>query len=151
MTATALLTVFGAWAVPYPFYVPFGLQAPLTTPGVAGSLIGSAVYLGFCAVFGLGLGALVRSSTVGAILVFLATLLGPVLTSVLPFGLLSRVLRLMLIGNAGDAMSRIVLPDAPFLDLWSGYISPPAGWLLAGGWAIITLIGGAIALQRRDA
>lgn len=149
---TGLATVLTAWAATYPLYAQFGLQASLTGYGVVSSIVGTAGYLGLCAVFGLGLGTLLRSSTAGAILVFFATLLGPALSSLLPHGsVVSKVVRLMLIGNAGDSMSRVTLPDAPFLTLWGGYISPAAGWLLAGSWAVLMLGLGAIVLVRRDA
>lgn len=150
VTATALVTVFSAWALTTPIYAQFGLAAPLTAPGVVLALLSSAGYLGLCALFGVGIGALVRSTTAGAIIVFLATLLLPVLTSLLPYGLLSRALRLTQLGNAGDAMSRVGAEGGPFLDLWSGHISVGAGWLIASIWAAIALAAGAIALRKRD-
>ncbi|QEV98914.1 ABC transporter permease [Microbacterium caowuchunii] len=151
VTAVALVTVFASWAVTNPVYAEFGLDAPLTSPGVLPALLGAAAYLGLCAVFGVGLGALVRSTTAGAILVFVATLLGPVLTSVLPYSLFSRVLRVMLLGNAGDAMSRVTAEGGPFLDVWGGHISAGAGWLFVSAWAAAALIAGAVALTKRDA
>lgn len=151
VTAVALVTVFGAWAVTNPIYDGFGLGAPLTAPGVLLALVGSAVYLGFCAVFGLGVTALVRSTTTGSIVVFAATLLLPVLSSLLPFGLLSRVIRLGLLGNAGDAMGRVGIEGGPFLDVWSGHMSVGAGWLIAAVWAAGALVIGAVAIRMRDA
>lgn len=150
VTTTALLTVFAAWAITTPIYAQFALDAPLTAPGVLLALVSSAGYLGLCALFGVGIAALVRSTTAGAIIVFLATLLLPVLTSLLPYGLISRVLRIGQLGNAGDAMSRVGAEGGPFLDLWSGHISVGAGWLIASVWATIALAAGAIALRRRD-
>nr|WP_201471070.1 hypothetical protein [Microbacterium hydrocarbonoxydans] len=150
VTAVALLTVFTAWALTTPIYAQFGLAAPLAAPGVVVALLSSAGYLGLCALFGVGIGALVRSTTAGAIIVFLATLLLPVLTSLLPYGLLSRVLRIAQLGNAGDAMSRVGAEGGPFLDLWAGHISVGAGWLIASIWAAVALAAGAIALRTRD-
>ncbi|MGM7670484.1 hypothetical protein [Microbacterium sp. A93] len=151
VTVTAVVTVFTAWAVSFPFYAEFGLQVPLGTPGVGVAMFGAAVYLGLGAVFGLGIGALVRSTTVGSIIVFVATLLGPVMASVLPFGLFSRIVRVSLLGNAGDAMARVVPEGGPFLDVWTGHISTEAGWIIASVWAVVTLAAGAIVLKRRDA
>lgn len=151
VTGTALTTVFGAWLATYPLYAEHGLQAPLTAPGVLLALLGSAVYLGLCAVFGVGIGMLVRSTTIGAVVVFTATLLGPILASALPFNLFSRLARVALLGNAGDAMARVGTPGGPFLDVWGGHISTAAGWLLVAAWAALALAGGAVALQRRDA
>lgn len=150
VTAVALLTVFSAWAVTTPIYAQFGLEASLAAPGVVLSLVSSAAYLGLCALFGVGIGALVRSTTAGAIIVFLATLLLPVLTSLLPYGLLSRVLRIGQLGNAGDAMSRVGAEGGPFLDLWAGHISVGAGWAIASIWAVLALAAGAVALRTRD-
>ncbi len=151
VTGVAFITALSTWAATYPFYAEHGLAAPLTGPGVASALIGSAAYLGFCSLFGLGVGALVRSTTAGSIIVFAATLLIPVLSSVLPYGLLSRLIRITLLGNAGDAMSRVSDGSGPFLDLWSGHISTAAGWVIAAVSAGLALTAGAIALRRRDA
>jgi len=151
VVAAALVTAFGSWAATFPFYAEYGLQAPLGAPGVLIAVVGSAVYLGLCAVFGVGIGTLVRSTAVGSILVFVATLLGPILASVLPFGLFSRVLRALLLGNAGDAMSRVRDEPGPFLDIWTGHVSAGAGWMVALAWAALALAIGALALARRDA
>lgn len=146
----AALTVFTAWAITTPIYAQFGLDAPLTAPGVLWALLGSAAYLGLCALFGVGVGALVRSTTAGSIIVFLTTLLLPVAVSLLPYGFASRVLRIVQFGNAGDAMSRVGTDGAPFLDLWTGHVSGGAGWLIASTWAAAALTAGAIALKMRD-
>ncbi|MGP9736068.1 ABC transporter permease [Brachybacterium sp. AOP42-C2-15] len=151
VTATALVTVFGAWAATYPFYVKHGLEAPLNGQGVLVALLGAAAYLGMCAVVGVGIGMLVRSTTVGAILIFAATLLGPILASALPYSLLSRVARVTLLGNAGDTMARVETPGGPLLDIWNGHISTAAGWLIVSIWVVLALAAGAIALQNRDA
>lgn len=147
---TAAITVFSAWAITSPIYAQFGLAAPLTAPGVMLALVSSAMYLGLCALFGVGVGTLVRSTTAGSIIVFLTTLLLPVAASLLPFGLISRILRIVQFGNAGDAMTRIGAEGGPFLDLWTGHISAGAGWLIAVLWAVVALVAGAIALRTRD-
>ncbi|CAH0144657.1 hypothetical protein SRABI98_00631 [Microbacterium sp. Bi98] len=149
-TATAVVTVFSAWAITTPIYAQFGLAAPLSAPGVLLALFSSAMYLGFCALFGVGVGTLVRSTTAGSIIVFLTTLLLPVAASLLPFGLASRILRIIQFGNAGDAMTRISPAGSPFLDLWAGHISVGAGWMIASIWAAVALAAGAIALRSKD-
>lgn len=143
-------TVLTAWAVTTPIYAQFGLDAQLTTPGVVPVLAGSALYIGLCALFGVGVGTLVRSTTAGSIIVFLATLVLPIAVSLLPFGIVSRVLRIIQLGNAGDAMSRISEPGGPFLDVWTGHISLGAGSLIAVIWAAVALIAGAVVLRARD-
>lgn len=151
VTGTALVTVFGAWAATYPFYAKHGLDAPLSGQGVLVALLGAAAYLGMCAVVGVGIGMLVRSTTVGAILIFAATLLGPILASALPYSLISRIARVTLLGNAGDTMARVETPGGPFLDIWNGHISTAAGWLIVSVWVVLALAAGAIALKNRDA
>ncbi len=143
-------TVFTAWAVNTPIYAQFGLDVQLTTPGVLQVLAGSALYLGLCSMFGVGVGTLVRSTTAGSIIVFLATLVFPIAVSLLPFGIVSRFLRIIQLGNAGDAMSRINEVGAPFLDVWTGHISFGAGSLIAVTWAALALIAGAVVLQAKD-
>ena len=147
---TGAITVITAWAVSTPFYAQFGLAVSLAMPGVALAMISSAVYLGFCALFGVGIAAIVRSTTAGSIIVFLATLLLPVVVSLMPFNLVSRLLRIVQFGNAGDAMSRLAVDGAPFLDLWGGHISVSAGWVIAGVWAVVVLLIGAVTLRTRD-
>lgn len=151
VTGVALVTVSAAWALTYPMYAEHGLEAPLGGQGVLLALLGSAVYLGLCAVVGVGFGMLVRSTTVGAVLVFTATLLGPILASLLPYNLFSRLARTFLLGNAGDAMSRVQEPGGPVLDIWGGHLSAGAGWTIVLAWAAASLLAGAIALQKRDA
>lgn len=150
LSATGLITVFGAWAISYTSYAEFGLAAPLDAAGVAVALIGAACYLGFCAVFGVGLAAVVRSTTAGAVGVVIVTLLGPVLSAVLPQGVLAQIVRMFFLGTMGDAMRRI-MPDGPFLDVWSGHISSLAAWVVVAAWALVAFVVGAIALMRRDA
>lgn len=151
VTTTAVLTVFGSWAASYPFFAEFGLQANLSTPGFAIALVGASVYLGLCAILGLGLGALLRSATAGAIAIFCATLLAPILTSALPPSVFVQTLRVYLMGHAGDSMARIADASAPFVDLSDQYLSPLGGWITAIVWAGAAFIAGAIALRRRDA
>lgn len=151
VTATALVTVFGAWAFTYPFYAKHGLEAPLSAQGVLVAMLGAAAYLGMCAVIGVGIGMLVRSTAIGAILIFALTLLGPILASALPYSLISRLARVALLGNAGDSMARVGSPGGPFLDIWGGHISTGAGWMIVALWVLLALTAGAIALQRRDA
>lgn len=151
VTVVGLVTAFASWTATYPFYAEHGLEARLDAPGVLVALLGSAAYLGLCAVFGVGIGTLLRSTTIGAVIVFVVTLLGPILASVLPYGLFSRVVRVLMLGNAGDAMSRVRDAPGPFLDIWTGHISAGAGWMIALAWTALALTAGALALMKRDA
>lgn len=150
-TVAALAAVFVGWAATYASYDAFGLAVSLDMPGVLIALVGAAAYVGLCSVFGLGLGAIVRSTTVGAIIVFLVTMLGPILAIYLGMNVIGQLVRMSFIGLAGDAMSRLTEPNAPFIHLMSGYMSPQAAWMIVAGWAALALVGGAIVLQKRDA
>ena len=150
-TITALITVFGAWATSYPFFAEFGLQAPLGTPGFTPALLGASVYIGLCSVFGLGIGTLLRSAAGGSIGVICATMLFPVLLSVLPPWETVRYMRLYSLGHAGDSMTRVGDVNGPFADVTTMYLSPLGGWIAAGAWVIITLVIAGIVFRRRDA
>lgn len=151
MVVTALISVFGSWAITYPLYSGFGIETDLAAPGFPFALVGGAIYVGLCAVFGLGVGALLRSAVGGSLVVFCTTLLGPVLLSVLPTSELVRTVRLYLLSHAGDSMVRLGDPSLGFADATQQYLSPAAGWITALAWAAIALTAGLIVLRRRDA
>lgn len=150
-TLTALVSVLGSWALTYPVYSGWGIQSPLTEPGMVPALVGGAVYIGLCAVFGLGVGCLLRSAVGGSVVVFCLTLLAPVLLSVLPTSEPIRAVRVFLLSHAGDSMVRLGDPQVGFVDLTQQYLSPAGGWLTAVAWALAALVVGWFALRRRDA
>jgi len=150
VTAAASVALFGSWAVTYPMLAAYGLEIGLTAPGVVLALGGGAVYVGFAAVLGLGLGVLLRSVAAGVATVISVILLLPVVLSVLPAGELVRNLHLLSMSKAGDAMSSTA-DGAAFVDLTAGYVSPTAGFLVAAAWAAVFLTLGAVRLRRRDA
>ena len=148
--ATAAVMIIGAWAASNPIHGRYGYQAPLSAPGVVGALLGVIGYLALTSVFGLGVGAIVRSNTAGAIIIFVTTFLGPALSMMLPPGLFSTLTRAVIIGNGGYSMVQIAPDGAPFANL-HGYLSPPAGVAIVLGWTIVALGVGAVLLRRRDA
>lgn len=151
LTGVGLITVFASWAFSLPFYSPWGLALSLDMPGVLSAFIGVSIYMGLCGVFGLGVGTVVRSTALGSIIVFVVTLLGPVLSMYLPRGPLTTVLRTLFIGYGGDGMMRLPIDGAPVLDFTTGYLSPLGGFIIVGGWAAIAFIIGAVVLRKRDA
>lgn len=151
MALTALGSLVGSWAVTYPVYAGLGIQTELNAPGFAFALVGGAIYIGLCAVFGLGIGAMLRSAAGGSVVVICTTLLAPILTSVLPTSEAIRTIRLYLLSHAGDSMVHLADPALGFADASQQYLSPAAGWLTAVVWAIVALVGGALVLRRRDA
>ncbi|PPG42056.1 ABC transporter permease subunit [Pseudoclavibacter sp. RFBA6] len=150
VTVTAFIALLGSWAATYPIYAGYGIQTELTEPGFFFAIVGGAVYVGLCAVFGVGVGALLRSAAGGAIVVFCTTLLAPILTSVLPTSELVRTIRLYMLSHAGDSMVRIGDPTMGFADASSQYLSPAGGWITATVWALAALLAGLVAIRRRD-
>ncbi len=151
MTLTALVSLVGSWAVTAPIYVGLGIHTELFAPGFAFALVGGAVYVGLCSVFGLGVGTLLRSAVGGAVMVICTTLLAPVLISVLPTSEVVRTIRLYMLSHAGDSMVRLGDPTLGFADASQQYLSPAGGWITAFVWAAVALVAGAVALRRRDA
>lgn len=144
----AAVMIFGAWGASYPFYARFGLEAPMSRE-VLSVLLGVVWYLALVAVFGLGIAALVRSTTAGVIIIFAATFLVPAISTILQPGLASTLIRAAVIGNGGYSMVAYPISDAPFWNA-DGYVSPPGGYLIVIGWTLVALGAGAIALRKRD-
>lgn len=149
VSVVAAIMIFRAWAIANPMMREAGMDVSLASDGVLGSLLGTVLYLALTAVFGLGVAAIVRSTTAGAIIIFTLSFLGPGLSMLLPAGLASTVLRMLVIGNGGYSMVQMATPDAPFAN-GQGYLSPAAGAVLVVAWTFVSLIGGAIALRKRD-
>jgi len=143
---TALvLTAIGALAA-------FQLGAPglhgdtialsLGAHGVLRSLLGAGVYLGLVAVFGVALGALVRS-TAGAVAALVGILLIlPGLSSLLPTSLHNAITPYFP-SNAGSAIYA--------LHRSAHSLSPGAGLAVFAGWVALALAGAAYRLVRSDA
>lgn len=148
VAAAAAIMAFGAWGASYPFYARFGIEASMS-PEVLSVLLGVVCYLAFVAVFGLGIAALVRSTTAGSIIIFTATFLVPGISTLLPPGLTSTLVRSAVIGNGGFSMVAYPISDAPFWNT-QGYLSPAAGYLVVIVWTLIAVYAGAIMLRRRD-
>jgi ABC-2 type transport system permease protein len=150
-TATALVSLLGSWGATAPLYAELGILTEATDPGFLPALLGGALYVGLCSLFGLGVGTLLRSAAAASIVVIATTLLVPVLTSVLPTSETVRFVRLVLLPHAGDSMLRLGDPALGFADVSQQYLSPLAGAIVAAVWAGAALVAGAVALRRRDA
>jgi ABC-type transport system involved in multi-copper enzyme maturation permease subunit len=151
VTASALIALFGSWAVTYPMFANLGLEIGLGTPGVVFALLGGAVYVGLSAVLGLGIGTLLRSVAASVAAVLSIILLLPIVISVLPFAAWLRNFHLLTMSKAGDAMSGLPDGSGGFLHFQGGYVSPTAGWTVALVWAAAFLVLGAIRLRKEDA
>ena len=138
-----LVSAAGSALVALPVLAGNGVE-PQLTGDVVLSLVLSAVYLGFVALFALGLGTILRSSAGGiagalGVLLLLPTILLTIggitqaawVADVMPYLLVS----------AGEGM---YLPSAGGFEQWQST-------LIAAGWAIASLVIGAVILKRRDA
>jgi ABC-2 type transport system permease protein len=111
-------------------------------PGVARAVIGGALYLTVAGLFGLGLGAILRS-TAGGISAFAAMLFVlPPLMNVLPTSW-NDAISPYLPSNAGAAIMQTGTPDHTTLAPWTGLG-------LFAAYAAIVLAIAAIQLRRRD-
>lgn len=110
--------------------------------GVLRSLLGAGLYLALVGVFGVALGALVRSVAGGiAILVGVLMILSG-LTSLLPDSW-SDAITPYLPSNAGEAVMSLTQS--------SDQLAPWAGLAVFAGWVALTLAGAAYRLRRTDA
>ena len=119
-----------------------GLDIPLSDPGVARAVLGSALYLGAVGLLGLGLGALLRS-TAGAVAGLFGILFAPqLLAGLLPAAWSDRIYPYLPV-PAGVAVTA-VQPDQAALAPWSGFA-------LFCLYVAVVLVLAAWRLRRRDA
>ena len=119
-----------------------GLDIPLSDPGVARAVLGSALYLGAVGLLGLGLGALLRS-TAGAVAGLFGILFAPqLLAGLLPAAWSDRIYPYLPV-PAGVAVTA-VQPDQAALAPWSGFA-------LFCLYVAVVLALAAWRLRRRDA
>jgi hypothetical protein len=116
------------------------INVAFSAPHVARVLFGAALYLTVVGLFGLGLGAIVRS-TAGGISAFAASMFVlPPLMNVLPASW-NRAASPYLPLQAGEA----ILATTP-----GGHLSPWVGLLLFAGYAAVAIAVAAVLLVRRD-
>lgn len=110
--------------------------------GVLRSLLGAGVYLGLVSVFGVALGALVRSTAGGVAALVGILLILPGLSSLLPTSWHDAITP-YLPSNAGSAVYA--------LHQSAHSLSPGAGLAVFAGWVALALAGAAYRLVRTDA
>lgn len=113
----------------------------LSSSGVLRSLLGAGVYLALVAVFGAGLGMLVRSVAGGISLVVGTLMLLPVLLDILPTNWRTDVSP-YLPGNAGSSIYT--------LHTDSTVLSPGSGLWVFIGWVAVVLAAAAYRVKRSD-
>ena len=142
VTAVSLPAAFAAFAGGQSILSRQHLSVPLSQPGVARAVIGSALYLALVGLLGIGLGALIRNAA-GGIAVLFGLLFGlPLVAGFLPGGMAADVTRYLPTG-AGQSVTT-VQPDPTMLHPWTGF-----GVLCA--YAAVLLAVSAARMRRGDA
>lgn len=149
-TGVAAVSTFAGWGLSYPLFERFALQIDLGMPGVALALLGGIFSVGFVAACGVGVGAIVRSTTFGTVLMIMLTFGSMLVVQLIPSGIAQHIVGTFALGMAAARMAAI-RPESAFLELSTGQVSVPAAWLIIAGWALVALLVGAVLLKRRDA
>jgi ABC-2 type transport system permease protein len=118
------------------------LEASISDPGVLRAVIGAGLYLMLVGVFGLALGALIRSTAGGIATLFGALLVLPIIVNFLP-GDWSTNINKYLPGSAGQSIMNVVHD--------SDSLSPWVGFAVFCGYVVIALAAAGVLLVRRDA
>ncbi|ONI80144.1 hypothetical protein ALI22I_42785 [Saccharothrix sp. ALI-22-I] len=110
--------------------------------GVLRALAGTGLYLGLVGMWGVALGALLRSSAGGIAVLVGMLLIVPGLSSLLPASIADNVTP-YLPSNAGQAVTH--------LNQATNSLGPWTGVAVFAGWVVVTLVAAAYRLARRDA
>ncbi|HEX8345915.1 MAG TPA: ABC transporter permease subunit [Actinoplanes sp.] len=137
MLAAVLAAFFTAQAI----LSTTDMSISLTAPGVARAVAGTAVYLTGVTLLGAAFGWLMRSTAGALAALFGVLVVLPVIGLFLPQRVGAAVLP-YLPGNAGTAVMQLIP---------GGQLGPWAGLAVFSAYVVIALLGGAVALRRRDA
>src|SRR5215469_5745089 len=142
ITAVSLPAAFAAFAGGQSILSRQHLSVPLSQPGVARAVIGSALYLAVVGLLGLGLGALIRNAA-GAIAALFGLLYGlPLAAAFLPGSMATDVTRFLPTG-AGQVVTA-AKQDPAMLHPWTGFA-------VLCGYAAVLLAASAARMRRGDA
>ncbi len=143
MLVLGLVVSFASYAVGDWFLAREGVGVPLSDDGVVRALVGNGLYLSVLALFGLGLGLVLRHTaaavTVGIALVFVVG----TLVQLIP-GTVGEWVSKLMPGNAGSAVTTVGSWDPDQLGPWAGF------GVFALETAVLLAVG-AVLLARRDA
>ena len=117
------------------------IQISFSHAGVAGAVVGSALYLMLVGLFGLGLGTILRNTAAGIATFAAVMFVIPPLVGILPSSL-ANAIDPYLPSNAGSAIMDITVQ--------AHTLSPWAGLAVFAGYCAATLAVGAVVLMRRD-
>jgi ABC-2 type transport system permease protein len=142
VTAVSLPAAFAAFAGGQSILSRQHLSVPLSQPGAARAVVGSALYLALVGLLGLGLGALIRNAA-GGIAALFGLLYGlPLAAGFLPASMAADVTKYLPSG-AGQAVT-VVRPDPTMLHPWTGFA-------VLCGYAAVLLAISAARMRRGDA
>jgi ABC-type transport system involved in multi-copper enzyme maturation permease subunit len=119
-----------------------GLAVGIGEPGVLRALVGSVLYLGAAALFGLGVGLVVRNTGGGITAAIVGLIILPSLGALLP-------------GRVGDTVARFITSNAgrqvTFVEPAANGLAPWVGYAVFVAWGVALLVAGTVLLRRRDA
>jgi ABC-2 type transport system permease protein len=133
---------FVSFAIGSPLHDPAVASLGLGDDGVLRALLGAGLYLGLVAVFGVALGALLRSSAGGIAVLAGLLLIVPGLIGLLPDSW-SSTISPYLPSNAGEAVMALHTSD--------GSLGPWAGLAVFAGYVVVVLGAAAFRLAKTDA
>jgi ABC-2 type transport system permease protein len=117
------------------------INTSISDPGVLRAVIGAALYLMLVGVFGLALGAMLRSTAGGIATLFGLLLVLPIIVNFLP-GDWSTDIQKYLPGSAGQSIMNVVHDNDS--------LSPWVGFAVFCGYVAVALAGAGLLLVRRD-
>ncbi len=136
-----LVSSFVAFFVGQVILATKDFDVAIGAPNVLRAVVGTGLYLAGCALFGLGIGLIIRSSGGGITIAIAALFVLPPLLSLIP-GSVGDQIQKFVPSNAGQAITDTVTqPDR--LGAWVGYLVFTVWWL-------VLLAVGSWLLRRRD-
>lgn len=139
--AVGLVIAFVCFLVGQVFFASQDVDVSLGDPGVLRAVVGAALYVAGCGMFGLAVGTVLRQ-TAGSITAVVALLFVlPLLTLAIP-GSLGDTVTKYFTANAGQAITYVTHPPTS-LSPWAGYAVFTLEWL-------VLLVLGALLVRKRD-
>lgn len=143
VAVVGLIACITAFGVGQAIFTAKHAGVSLGDPGVTRAVVGGAMYLVVIGLLGLGLAAILRR-TAGAIATLVGMLLVlPILVSFLPSPWNDDISK-YLPGEAGGTVFHVIQRS-------SNALSPLSGFIVLCAYAAVTLVAGAILIDRRDA
>jgi ABC-type transport system involved in multi-copper enzyme maturation permease subunit len=138
--ATTFVTFFAGQAILSRGTVKYGVS--LSSPHALRIVIGAALYLTVCALLGVALGALLRSTAAAITALTGVLFILPILVNFLPGSWHRDAINQWLPSTAGTQIIEKVTQPLQF--------SPWAGLAVFAGWVAVAVVAGLVLLRRRD-